>query len=133
MTNSLSNSLVHIATILVVDNMNESVTFYRDKFGFNVRKQETGVALLERNVMLLYLITESEPTVDKPNITLANMNTKDKTSVNLVFRVTDCQAAYQELSENGVQFLTPPQSPAWGGWRCFTKDPNGYLIEIEQP
>lgn len=133
MTKPISSSLVHIVTMLVVDDMNESTTFYCDKFGFDVREQEIGIALLERGGMLLYLVTESEPTIDKPNIILANMNTKDRTSVNLVFRVKDCNAAFKELSENGVEFLTPPQSPAWGGWRCFTKDPNGYLIEIEQP
>jgi len=129
----LENQLVHISTMLVVDNMAESVAFYRDKFGFEVHQHESYVALLEHNGMLLYFVTESDPTPDKPDITLANTNAKGKTSVNIVFRVKDCRATYEELKGNGVEFLTPPQSPPWGGWRCFTKDPNGYLIEIEQP
>lgn len=28
--------------------------------------------------------------------------------------------------------LTPPHSPPWGGLRCFAKDPDGYLIELEE-
>ncbi|MBL8062242.1 MAG: VOC family protein [Anaerolineales bacterium] len=129
----LSDFLLRTATMLVVNDMEASIAFYRDKFGFKVKELETSIALLERDGMFLYFITESKPTVDKPGVTLANTNGKDKTSVNLVFRVTDCIKAYHELNENGVEFLTPPQSPPWGGWRCFTKDPNGYLIEIEQP
>jgi hypothetical protein len=33
--------------------------------------------------------------------------------------------------ECGVEFLTPPKSPPWGGWRCFAHDPDSYLVEIE--
>jgi catechol 2,3-dioxygenase-like lactoylglutathione lyase family enzyme len=47
--------------------------------------------------------------------------------------VKDCAKAYDELRTLGVEFLTPPQRPPWGGWRCFTRDPDGYLIEIEEP
>ena len=119
--------------MLVVTNLEEAAAFYRDKFGFDVREQEAHIALLAREPMLLYLIPESPPTPDKPSITLGSTNTPTRTSVNLVFRVKDCRAAVAELSANGVRFLTPPQQPAWGGWRCFARDPNGYLIEIEEP
>ena len=66
-------------------------------------------------------------------MTMANTNRDDATGVNLVFRVSDCRAVYEALKEQGVHFLSPPKSPEWGGWRCFLRDPNGYLIEIEQP
>jgi len=129
----LSGRLVHTATMLVVTDIGESVAFYRDKLGFDVREQEAHIALLARDSMLLYLIPESPPTPDKPSVTLGITNTREQTSVNLVFRVNDCRAAYAEMSANGVQFLTPPQQPSWGGWRVFARDPNGYLIEIEEP
>ncbi len=29
--------------------------------------------------------------------------------------------------------LAPPFSPPWGGCRFFCVDPDGYLVEIEQP
>jgi catechol 2,3-dioxygenase-like lactoylglutathione lyase family enzyme len=32
-----------------------------------------------------------------------------------------------------VLFFSEPQAPPWGGLRCFARDPDGYLIEIEQP
>ena len=119
--------------MLVVTDLAESVAFYRDKLGFTVRENEPHIALLTRGPMLLYLIPESPPTPDKPSVTLGNTNNAQRTSVNLVFRVKDCRAAYAELSKRGVKFLTEPQQPSWGGWRVFARDPNGYLLEIEEP
>jgi len=129
----LGDQLVHTSTMLVVADIGESVAFYQNKLGFDVREHDAHIALLARDSMLLYLIPESPPTPDKPSVTLGITNTSERTSVNLVFRVKDCRAAYTELSKLGVQFLTPPQQPSWGGWRAFARDPNGYLIEIEEP
>ena len=51
----------------------------------------------------------------------------------LVLEVADCVAAFEELSDAGVAFLAAPYSPPWGGHRCFAIDPDGNLIELEQP
>ena len=38
------------------------------------------------------------------------------------------------LSEaRGAEMLAPPYSPPWGGHRFFVRDPDGYLVEVEQP
>jgi catechol 2,3-dioxygenase-like lactoylglutathione lyase family enzyme len=129
----LDGNLLHFALMLTVTDLERSVAFYRDKFGFSVQEQVAFYALLNRETTNLYLVPESPPTPDKPQVTLAPPPTPDQTPINLIFRVRDCWAAYQELSARGVEFLTPPQQPEWGGWRCFTRDPDGYLIEIEQP
>jgi catechol 2,3-dioxygenase-like lactoylglutathione lyase family enzyme len=123
-------SVEFIAPMLVVASIEPSVAFYRDKFGFSVLMADESIALLERDAFKLYLVTHSPPTPDKPTITLINRNECGQTPVNLVFNVTDCQQTYTFLVEQGVTFLTPPQAPAWGGWRCFALDPDGYLIEI---
>jgi catechol 2,3-dioxygenase-like lactoylglutathione lyase family enzyme len=125
--------LVHVATMLAVSDLDASVAFYRDLFGFEVRDLHSSAALLTRDTMLLYLVTHSPPTPDKPSVTLTAPTTTAHTPVNLVFRVEDCRAAYEQLVALGVTFLTPPQQPPWGGWRCFARDPNGYLVEIEEP
>ena len=33
----------------------------------------------------------------------------------LVLEVADCVAAFEELSDAGVEFLAAPYSPPWGG------------------
>ena len=124
---------VHVATMLAVTDLGLSTAFYRDLLGFTVREEQEGIVLLALGPMLLYLVSPSPPTPDKPGVTLACTNRPDQTGVNLVFRVPDCQAAYHELSQRGLAFLSPPQAPPWGGWRCFARDPDGYLLEIEQP
>jgi catechol 2,3-dioxygenase-like lactoylglutathione lyase family enzyme len=49
----------------------------------------------------------------------------------MTFRVADCLGVYQILRERGALFLAPPHD--WGGEiRCFTRDPDGHLIEFSQ-
>jgi catechol 2,3-dioxygenase-like lactoylglutathione lyase family enzyme len=119
--------------MLVVSDLNKSERFYNEFLGFDTVERIEGLRRLKRDEFYLYLITSSPPTPDKPNVTLENLNQAGKTNVNLVFRVTDCRKVYSELKERGLMFLTEPHSPPWGGWRVFTKDPDGYLIEFEQP
>lgn len=129
----LDDQLVNTATMLVVRDLARSLAFYRDSLGFRVQMNRRTIALLERDGMLLYLVTESPPTRDKPGVTLAPPPEPERTPVNLVFRVRDARRAHADLERRGVLFLAPPTAPPWGGLRCFTRDPDGYLIEIEQP
>jgi len=79
--------LVHGATMLVVGNLERSTRYYTDLLGFIILEQSPHLALLECGSLLLYLVTHSDPTPDKPTITLALTNTNQTTSVNLVLRV----------------------------------------------
>ncbi len=126
-------SFLHVATMLVARDLTASVTFYRDVLHFEVVEQSEWIVLLRQGTMLFYLFSQSPPTPDKPDITLEPLSTPEHTCVILVFQVADCWATYRALSVKGVMFLTEPYSPPWGGWRCFARDPNDYLIEIEQP
>jgi hypothetical protein len=87
--------------MLVVADVGRSAAFYRDRLGFEVREQQPDLALLALGPMLLYLVTHSDPTPDKPGVTLACINDPQRTSVNLVFRVADCRAAYDTLTRRG--------------------------------
>jgi catechol 2,3-dioxygenase-like lactoylglutathione lyase family enzyme len=118
--------------MLAVADIPRSIQFYKDSFGFSVLIEEPYYALLSLGSLWLYVVTESPPTPDKPTVTLGTTGTNERTSANIVFHVSDCKAAYEALSQAGVQFLAPPQQPPWGGWRCFAQDPDGYLIEIEE-
>jgi catechol 2,3-dioxygenase-like lactoylglutathione lyase family enzyme len=121
------------STMLTVRELGASESFYVRYFGFRVTERLPNLRRLERPGISIYLVTESPPTVDKPNVTLAPPSDRSKPSVNLVFRVADVRAAHKALASLGLKFLAPPQQPSWGGWRCFAQDPDGYLIEIEQP
>ncbi len=132
-THPFNKHLTGAATMLVVDDLEKSIAFYRDKLGFEVRMYwEDNIAGLSNGAINLYLFVESPPTPDKPTIHLENRNAPNRPSVIIVLEVNDCHAAYQILVEQGVGFLTPPFEPPWGGWRCFALDPDGYLIELEE-
>lgn len=120
-----------ISTMLAVRNLAESAGYYERYFGFELVDEADGIVLIARGETYLHLVLESPPTSDKPGTTIAPLESADRTPVNIVFRVPDCRAAHNELTALGLEFLSPPTQPPWGGWRCFTRDPNGYLIEIE--
>jgi catechol 2,3-dioxygenase-like lactoylglutathione lyase family enzyme len=119
--------LVSLATMLCVADVERSTAWYRDKLGFEVVNREPEIALLRIDSGFVYLFAESAPTEDKPSEHLL----PKPGGVILVLTVEDCREAYEELRERGVEFLTPPKSPPWGGWRCFAHDPDGFLGEIE--
>ena len=51
--------------------------------------------------------------------------------VTLVTAEVDAWYAY--LREKGVEFEKPPAlNPAYNIYQCFLRDPNGYLLEIQQ-
>jgi predicted enzyme related to lactoylglutathione lyase len=56
-----------------------------------------------------------------------------RANVVIVLEVEDARAVYRELGERGTRFLAEPYEPPWGGCRFFCVDPDGYLVEIEQP
>ena len=54
-----------------------------------------------------------------------------RTSAFLNIRVADIQAAYQEWSSKGAEFLTAPKVHS-REIRCYLRDPDGHLIEVGQ-
>jgi hypothetical protein len=49
----------------------------------------------------------------------------------LNIRVADIQKAYREWKSRGAEFLTEPKDHPTE-FRCYMKDPDGYLIEVGQ-
>jgi catechol 2,3-dioxygenase-like lactoylglutathione lyase family enzyme len=71
------------------------------------------------------------PTDDKPGITLEPPPDPNRVSSFLNIRVADIQAIYNDWSERGAEFLTPPQDRG-PEMRCYLRDPDGHLIEVGQ-
>ena len=117
--------------MLCVRDLGASIDFY-DRLGFLVHDRQEHIALLALGEWRLYLFLESPPTEDKPKVRFVPQATESVGNTILVLSVEDCRAAYAQLSARGVDVLTPPKEPPWGGWRCFAQDPDGYVIEIEE-
>ncbi len=121
--------------ILAVSDFDRSLAFYRDLIGFEVEAtyDDPPYATLTLAGTRLSLAEQGHPAEDRPGVTMTAPVEPSKANVVLVVEVTDARARYTELEGKGARFLAEPFEPPWGGCRFFCVDPDGYLVEIEQP
>lgn len=122
-------------TVLAVADYARSLAFYRDRLGFAVEAsyEDPPYATLTRAGARLSLAEQGHPAKDRPGVSMVAPSDRSLLTAILVLEVTDCMEAHRELSAAGVPFLAEPYSPPWGGHRCFAVDPDGNLIELEEP
>jgi catechol 2,3-dioxygenase-like lactoylglutathione lyase family enzyme len=121
--------------ILAVADVERSVAFYRDRIGFEVEAlyDDPPYATLALAGTRLSLAEQGHPAEDRPGVSMAAPGDPMQANVVLVVEVDDAHAEHRRLAEAGVRFLADPYEPPWGGCRFFCVDPDGYLVEIEQP
>ena len=121
--------------ILAVSDFQASLSFYCDRLGLEVEAtyDDPPYATLVAGGARLSLAEQGHPADDRPGVTMTAPRDPSETNVVLVLEVDDAAAVHRELAADGVRFLAEPFSPPWGGMRFFCVDPDGYLVEIEQP
>ena len=121
--------------ILAVADVERSLAFYRDRLGFEVEAEydDPPYATLVLSGTRLSLAEQGHPAEDRPGVEMVAPADPAQASVLLVVEVDDARAEHARLSEAGVRFLAELYEPPWGGCRFFCVDPDGYLVEIEQP
>lgn len=121
--------------ILAVADVDRSVAFYRDLMGFTVDAlyDDPPYASLGRAGMRLSLAEQGHPADDRPGVAMTAPPDPSRAAAVLVLEVADCLAVHAGLTARGADMLAPPYSPPWGGHRFFVRDPDGYLVEVEQP
>ena len=124
-----------LGVILVVAEVERSVAFYRDVLGFEVEASydDPPYATLTLAGARLSLAEQGHSAGDRPGIDLEAPRDPRKANALLVVEVNDARAEHVRLAGLGVRFLADPYEPPWGGCRFFCLDPDGYLVEIEQP
>ncbi|OLE37361.1 MAG: hypothetical protein AUG48_04625 [Actinobacteria bacterium 13_1_20CM_3_68_9] len=121
--------------ILAVSDFDASLTFYRDRLGLELAAiyDDPPYATFLAAGARISLAEQGHTAPDRPGMTMSAPADRSKANVVLVLEVADAGAVHRELAAEGVQFLAEPYSPPWGGSRFFCVDPDGYLVEIEQP
>jgi catechol 2,3-dioxygenase-like lactoylglutathione lyase family enzyme len=71
------------------------------------------------------------PTDDKPEVTATPPRHPNDLSLFLNLRVSDIAGFYERWRARGARFVTEPKKHA-SEWRCYIRDPDGYLIEVGQ-
>jgi catechol 2,3-dioxygenase-like lactoylglutathione lyase family enzyme len=80
----------------------------------------------------LILNSGGGPTPDKPEVILETPPDLNRMSSFMNLRVADIWACYKDWSANGAHFITEPPDNHGHEWRCYMRDPDGYLIEVGQ-
>jgi catechol 2,3-dioxygenase-like lactoylglutathione lyase family enzyme len=127
--------VTRVGTILAVADFARSLAFYRERLGFELEAsyEDPPYATLVRAGARLSLAEQGHPAEDRPGVSMVAPLDRSALAAILVLEVADCLGAHRELAAAGVPFLAEPYSPPWGGHRCFALDPDGNLIELEQP
>lgn len=122
-------------TILAVADVERSLAFYRDMLGFELEAtyDDPPYATLACAGARVSLAEQGHPADDRPGVSMIAPADPARLAAILVLEVADCLGAHRELASAGVRFLADPYSPPWGGHRCFAVDPDGNLVELEQP
>ena len=128
-------SVTRAGAILAVSDFAASLAFYRDKLGLDVEAayDDPPYATLTAAGARISLAEQGHPADDRPGVEMTAPVDSSRANVVLVLEVPDARAAHEALAADGVRFLAEPYEPPWGGCRFFCVDPDGYLVEIEQP
>jgi catechol 2,3-dioxygenase-like lactoylglutathione lyase family enzyme len=120
--------------ILAVADVERSRSFY-ERLGFATEAtyDDPPYATLTLAGARLSLAEQGHAADDRPGVALEAPPDRSRMNALVVLEVEDCRGAYASLRDAGVDFLAEPYSPPWGGHRCFAVDPDGYLVELEEP
>lgn len=131
----MAQAVTRAGAILAVANVERSIAFYSERLGFEVEAtyDDPPYATLARAGMRLSLAEQGHPAEDRPGVWMNAPADPSSLQVVLVLEMSGVREAYESLSAAGVPFLAEPYSPPWGGHRCFAVDPDGYLVELEEP
>ncbi len=119
-----------ITQFLTVSDVKRAADFYQAVLKGEVAMEGEPTILKVANTWII-LNVGGGPTDDKPNVTLRPPMDSEHVSSFLNIRVADIQKCYHEWSIAGAEFLTEPKEHE-REWRCYMKDPDGYIIEVGQ-
>jgi lactoylglutathione lyase len=119
-----------VTNTIIVRNIADSVAFYRDVLGATVLREGEPTFLRLSNVWLT-INGGGGGTDDKPDVVAAPPKDANALSLFINLRVADIAQCYRLWSSRGARFITEPKKHATE-YRCYMRDPDGYLIEVGQ-
>ena len=96
--------------------------FYRDVLGLEQQMEGEGFAVFLSNGAQLAIGRHSE----------VKGRSRDPNRVMVNFRVEDCQAEYERLNKQGVEFIRKPSKEGDGPTIATLLDPDGNVLQLFQ-
>jgi catechol 2,3-dioxygenase-like lactoylglutathione lyase family enzyme len=120
-----------IVTItLIVADIARSIAFYRDVLGATLLEEGEPSILHLANTRIIVNVGGG-PTDDKPTVTATPPTNPNELSCFMNLRVLDINRCYDLWRSRGAVFITEPKNHEYE-FRCYMRDPDGYLIEVGQ-
>ena len=114
--------LTAIAPQLLVDNLQQSVAYYRDQLGFREDfVYESFYASVSRDGLPIHLKCTPKTVADRAH-------RKQGEHLDAFIAVTGVEALHEELRSRGVRIIKPLQARPWGHTDFYVEDPDGYII-----
>jgi catechol 2,3-dioxygenase-like lactoylglutathione lyase family enzyme len=127
------------ATIYVLD-QNKALEFYRDKLGFEVRKDgtmDTGFRWLtlgpktQPDVQVILMAVREGHMFDAQKVAMLKTLIQSGAICSGVLEVDDCQETFRQLKAKGVEFLSEPQDRFYG-IEALLKDDSGNWFSMTE-
>ncbi|MET4158133.1 VOC family protein [Agromyces sp. PvR057] len=128
-------------TFLPHTDAEESLRFYRDTLGFEVRNDvgyeqmrwiTVGPAGQPETSIVLTPPTPDPGTTDAERRTVAEMMAKG-TYASIVLATTDVDGAFEQVVASGAEVAQEPIDQPYGVRDCAFRDPAGNMVRIQQP
>ncbi|WP_431219990.1 VOC family protein [Leifsonia xyli] len=130
-----ASAIVRVGVILAAADSGALARFYSDALGFEVEAvyEDPAYVTLTRNGMRLSIAEQGHPAGDLPDVVMTVPARRDRPGAVLVIETDDCEGLRERVLARGAVAASDVHRPEWGGARCFVRDPEGTLIELEQP
>lgn len=117
--------------VLVVEDLDRSLDFYTGTLGLQLGHRSGPYAQLDTGTTRLSLFERSAmaETLGRDGLSAPS---PDAPGFELGFKVADVEAAYRELTADGVPGAVDPTDRPWGQRTAYLRDPDGHLIELAQ-
>jgi lactoylglutathione lyase len=127
----LATSGMGLRLELFVEDMGESISFYRRVLGFEVVREEPGdYASLRSGHIMLGIGPVAKLPETGGYFTRSIASQRRGLGVEIVMEVDDLSVAHRRVLDSGHPIFEPPQQRPWGLWDFRIVDPDGYYLRI---
>jgi predicted enzyme related to lactoylglutathione lyase len=115
---------------LFVEDVDRSVAFYRDAFGFELSRRDPGYASIVNGDVVLGLGPIAKLPEHGGYFTRSRLEGAKGLGVEIVLEVEDVHAAHARVETAGHPVFEPLQTRPWGLTDFRVVDPDGYYLRI---
>jgi lactoylglutathione lyase len=127
----LATSGLGLRLELFVEDMGESVRFYRRALGFEVVREVRGDYASLRSGDIMLGIGPIAKLPDTGGYFTRSIASQSRgLGVEIVMEVDDLSAAHRRVLDSGYTVFEPSQQRPWGLWDFRIVDPDGYYLRV---